>query len=182
MRNRTVSPVFIGRGPERAALSEGSPGRGGALLVLAHAVAAELGARPLTAEIERLAQRARLSRVAQDPEGVEPDGPERFGLTWRERDVLSLVAAGRSNRRIARELFISPTTASAHVSNMLAKLEVSGRGRPPPSPTGWASWARTGPPRRGSPRSPPSRPIPSHPVPSLPARTGRARAPPSLTA
>jgi DNA-binding CsgD family transcriptional regulator len=51
-----------------------------------------------------------------------------LGLTGRERDVLRLVAAGRSNRQIAEELFISPKTASVHVSNILAKLDVSGRG------------------------------------------------------
>ncbi|CAM5335687.1 AAA family ATPase OS=Streptomyces rimosus subsp. rimosus (strain ATCC / DSM 40260 / JCM 4667/ NRRL 2234) OX=1265868 GN=SRIM_029020 PE=4 SV=1 [Streptomyces rimosus subsp. rimosus] len=42
--------------------------------------------------------------------------------------MLRLVAAGRSNRQIADELFISPKTASVHVSNILAKLGVSGRG------------------------------------------------------
>ncbi|MGH3324081.1 MAG: helix-turn-helix domain-containing protein, partial [Streptomyces sp.] len=51
-----------------------------------------------------------------------------FGLTQRERDVLGLVAAGRSNRQIAEQLFISPKTASVHVSNILAKLGVAGRG------------------------------------------------------
>ena len=39
-----------------------------------------------------------------------------------------LVAAGRSNRDIAAELFISPKTASVHVSNILGKLGVSSRG------------------------------------------------------
>jgi DNA-binding CsgD family transcriptional regulator len=41
--------------------------------------------------------------------------------------VLALVAAGRSNRQIAQALFISPRTASVHVSNILAKLGVAGR-------------------------------------------------------
>lgn len=51
-----------------------------------------------------------------------------FGLTSREHDVLRLVAEGRTNRQIAEELFISPKTASVHVSNILGKLGVSGRG------------------------------------------------------
>ncbi|WSP43784.1 response regulator transcription factor [Streptomyces sp. NBC_01244] len=51
-----------------------------------------------------------------------------MGLTSRERDVLRLVAAGHTNRQIAEELFISPKTASVHVSNILAKLGVAGRG------------------------------------------------------
>jgi DNA-binding CsgD family transcriptional regulator len=50
-----------------------------------------------------------------------------FGLTDREREVLRLLADGRSNGQIATALFISPKTASVHVSNILAKLGVSGR-------------------------------------------------------
>jgi DNA-binding NarL/FixJ family response regulator len=42
--------------------------------------------------------------------------------------VLRLVAAGRSNREIAAELFSSPKTASVHVSNILGKLGVGSRG------------------------------------------------------
>ena len=41
--------------------------------------------------------------------------------------MLALVAAGRSNRQIAQALFISPKTAGVHVSNILAKLGVTGR-------------------------------------------------------
>jgi Bacterial regulatory proteins, luxR family len=52
--------------------------------------------------------------------------------------VLALVAAGRSNRQIAQALFISPKTVGVHVSNILAKLGVAGRVRPPRSPTAWA--------------------------------------------
>ena len=48
-------------------------------------------------------------------------------LTGRELEVLRLVAAGRSNREIAAELFISAKTASVHVSNILAKLDAASR-------------------------------------------------------
>ena len=41
--------------------------------------------------------------------------------------MLLLLAAGRSNPEIAQELFISPKTASVHVSNILAKLGLSSR-------------------------------------------------------
>ena len=51
-----------------------------------------------------------------------------LGLTERELEVLRLVAAGRSNREIAAELFISPKTASVHVSNILGKLGAASRG------------------------------------------------------
>ena len=56
-----------------------------------------------------------------------PDELARFGLTEREREVLTLLAAGRSNTEIGQALFISNKTASVHVSNILAKLGVSGR-------------------------------------------------------
>lgn len=48
-------------------------------------------------------------------------------LTGRERDVLILVANGRSNREIADELVISERTARTHVSNVLRKLQLSSR-------------------------------------------------------
>jgi DNA-binding NarL/FixJ family response regulator len=51
-----------------------------------------------------------------------------FGLTPREREVLALVADGRTNRQIAERLFISDSTAGVHVSNILGKLGVAGRG------------------------------------------------------
>ena len=48
-------------------------------------------------------------------------------LTSREREVLRLVAQGHSNSRIAKELYLSPKTASVHVSRIIAKLEVANR-------------------------------------------------------
>ena len=48
-------------------------------------------------------------------------------LSVREREVVDLLSAGASNRRIAEQLFISEKTASVHVSHILAKLGVSSR-------------------------------------------------------
>ncbi len=56
------------------------------------------------------------------------------GLSPRERDVLRLVAAGRSDREIGEALFISHRTATTHVSHILAKLGVASRAEA-------ASWA-----------------------------------------
>ncbi|MFG2124143.1 AAA family ATPase [Streptomyces sp. NPDC048710] len=96
------------------------------LLRLAGAVADHLGARPLADAVGRLAQRARLTLTHTPRKALDP--AENLGLTSRERDVLRLVSAGRTNRQIAEELFISPKTASVHVSNILSKLGVAGRG------------------------------------------------------
>ncbi|MEU5955294.1 AAA family ATPase [Streptomyces sp. NPDC047525] len=111
--------------------------RAAALLRQAREVAERLRARPLAESVAGLAQRARLTlnddEHAQAHETARAhltpvDPAEALGLTSRERDVLRRVAAGRSNRQIAEELFISPKTASVHVSNILAKLGVAGRG------------------------------------------------------
>ncbi|MCK8436094.1 AAA family ATPase [Streptomyces sp. D2-8] len=99
------------------------------LLRLAHTVARHLGAGPLADAATALGRRARLPLTpATEPGSAPADPAEALGLTSRERDVLRLVAAGHTNRRIAQELFISPKTASVHVSNILGKLGVSGRG------------------------------------------------------
>ena len=84
----------------------------------------------------KVAAFARRTRLSLDPASAADDGPAapepadelaRFGLTEREREVLLLLAAGRSNPEIAQALFISAKTASVHVSNILAKLGVNGR-------------------------------------------------------
>jgi DNA-binding CsgD family transcriptional regulator len=127
-------PYDLARVRHRLAESLLAPGggedareRAAELLRLAGAVADHLGARPLAESVALLARRARLTLTcAAEPPALDP--AESLGLTSRERDVLRLVALGRSNRQIAEELFISPKTASVHVSNILAKLDVSGRG------------------------------------------------------
>ncbi|MFI2434894.1 AAA family ATPase [Streptomyces sp. NPDC018693] len=116
-----LAEALLGAAPgddERARATE--------LLRLSGAVAEHLGARPLSDAVTRLAQRARLTLTHAPRSALTP--ADALGLTNRERDVLRLVSAGRTNRQIAEELFISPKTASVHVSNILSKLGVSGRG------------------------------------------------------
>ena len=50
------------------------------------------------------------------------------GLSRRELEVLRLVAVGRTNREIARDLFLSPRTVDMHVRNILRKLDCRSRG------------------------------------------------------
>jgi DNA-binding CsgD family transcriptional regulator/tetratricopeptide (TPR) repeat protein len=96
--------------------------------------ASDLGARRLTAELESLARRARIL-VQNVPTGSDdrsehvPDAGQQLQLTKRERDVLALLADGRTNRQIAETLYISDKTASVHVSHILAKLGVINRGQ-----------------------------------------------------
>jgi ATP/maltotriose-dependent transcriptional regulator MalT len=117
----------------RPGTGEGHRATATGLLRQALATARQLSARPLAEDIALLAQRARISLTDDGSESAAaveptPGGAPALGLTPREQDVLRLVAAGHSNRKIAEELYISPKTASVHVSNILAKLGVSGRG------------------------------------------------------
>lgn len=81
----------------------------------ARATARRLGAEPLLTTLR-----------ARTPSARSTDGEE--ALTPRESEVLALVAQGRTNGQIARQLFISTKTVSVHVSRILTKLDASGRG------------------------------------------------------
>jgi DNA-binding CsgD family transcriptional regulator/tetratricopeptide (TPR) repeat protein len=98
----------------------------------AHDVVIRLDAVPLRRELELLAQRGRIQlEPPADPAAAEPEPPSvaaSLRLTRREAEVLALVAAGRTNRQIGQELFITPKTAGVHVSRILAKLGVTSRG------------------------------------------------------
>ena len=61
-------------------------------------------------------------RPADLSSGSRPIPPELEELTDREREVLLLVARGRSNQEIADELHISPHTAKTHVNRVMAKV------------------------------------------------------------
>ena len=98
----------------------------------AHQTAVTLDAAPLRREVELLAQRGRL-RLGEPmdttaPPEAPPSPAASLGLTRREAEVLALVAEGCTNRQIGQALFITPRTAGVHVSRILAKLGVAGRG------------------------------------------------------
>jgi len=73
----------------------------------------ELGAAPDVARVEAMSQPTATTATA--------------GLTAREVEVLRLVAAGKSNRAIANDLFLSEKTVARHVSNIFIKLDVASR-------------------------------------------------------
>ncbi len=90
-----------------------------ALLVEALSIATELGMPPLMERVVALQERADAKPVSAP---AYPDG-----LSAREVEVLRLIAAGKSNREVAEELFISPNTAGHHVSNILNKIGAANR-------------------------------------------------------
>jgi DNA-binding CsgD family transcriptional regulator len=123
-RRRTLAP---GRGAARPGRPPARRRRCGGRAHLAQAVGAEWLAR----EIEAFASRARLqlgsdAELAAAPQ-VDEEAADPFGLTERERQVLELVAGGRTNREIGQELYMAEKTAGVHVSRMLAKLDVRSR-------------------------------------------------------
>jgi ATP/maltotriose-dependent transcriptional regulator MalT len=106
--------------------------------------AEELGSEWLASEVAGLIARARLPRGEATGAGTSAAGPARgsgegdgradakaaenpFDLTPRERQVLSALAEGATNREIAASLFMAEKTASVHVSRILAKLGVRSR-------------------------------------------------------
>ncbi|MCV0404288.1 MAG: AAA family ATPase [Chloroflexi bacterium] len=97
---------------------------GAAAIAEAHAIAVDLGSGPLRENVESLARRARIGIEGVD---TADDAVARLGLTPREREVLALVADGRSNRQIGDALFMAESTAGVHVSNILSKLGVTRR-------------------------------------------------------
>jgi DNA-binding NarL/FixJ family response regulator len=68
-----------------------------------------------------------ITDIATRPERVPVSGAVLARLTEREREVMTLVAAGLSNDEIAGQLFLSPLTAKTHVSRILTKLNARDR-------------------------------------------------------
>jgi DNA-binding CsgD family transcriptional regulator len=113
----------------QAQLDAGQPPTAAAAALRAAAVAAD-GHAPLQAQVRVLAARARIPLDVPAATATAPppaEVPTPYGLTERELAVLRLLAAGRTNPQIGAELYISPTTARVHVSNILRKLGVTSR-------------------------------------------------------
>lgn len=94
----------------------GDPAQARPLVDAARVTATALGAEPLLAELRTLG-------TAPRPRAATAEA----ALTARENEILALVAQGRSNGEIGKQLFIATKTVSVHVSNILGKLGASTR-------------------------------------------------------
>ena len=99
--------------------AEGDQTKAIALLDESLAVSTELGMRPL---MERVTER--LERIQEQP---SPAPVLPAGLSQREVEVLRLISAGKTDREIAEELFISFRTVGNHVRNILNKTGTANR-------------------------------------------------------
>ena len=97
----------------------GEPAEARVLADKARETARRLGAEPLLAELRGIG--------GQSARRASQSGPAGQTLTARESEILKLVADGRSNGEIGKQLFIATKTVSVHVSNILGKLGAAGR-------------------------------------------------------
>jgi len=113
-----VAEALLGRGHDRQA--------GATMLRHGLALARRLRAVPIEDELTDLARRARIP--IEEPQAAASDAPAALhGLTAREREILDLVAVGRTYSEISRTLMISEKTVSSHVSHLLAKTGTANR-------------------------------------------------------
>jgi DNA-binding CsgD family transcriptional regulator len=132
---RDPALLAYARWREAEAVLEGRSERTRAEVALreAWALASSLAAAPLLREMEDLGRRSRFYTATPDapaaaaPLNARQQDIARLGLSARELEVLALVAAGRTNRQIAEELFITEKTAGHHVSNVLGKMDATTR-------------------------------------------------------
>lgn len=114
----------------QAQLDAGQPAAAAAPVLRTAAAAAD-GHAPLFAQIQALAQRARIPLQTPPASSGEslpgPLPPAPYGLTERELLVLRLLGAGHTNAQIGAQLYISPKTASVHVTSILRKFGVTSR-------------------------------------------------------
>jgi DNA-binding CsgD family transcriptional regulator len=107
----------------RALLASGDRGRGVPELQRVVADAGRAGAVALHDAAARELRRAR-TRVSADARRAAGAGQ---ALTDREREIAAMVAQGRSNKQVARALFLSEKTVEHHLSRIYAKLGVRSR-------------------------------------------------------
>jgi DNA-binding CsgD family transcriptional regulator/tetratricopeptide (TPR) repeat protein len=95
--------------------------------VLAQALHAADQHKPLSAHIRNLARAARVSLDLPEPAPPRQQQAPPLGLTHRELEVLRLLMRGSTNAGIGKRLYMSPKTASVHVTSIMRKLGATNR-------------------------------------------------------
>ncbi len=113
---------------DRATLLQATRDARTALAAAAAATAAATQhVRSVTAALEDALDLLAETPPAAAPPRTRPPAPPVAALSPREREVLALVAEGRSNKAIATALFVSPNTIKTHVASLLTKLRAETR-------------------------------------------------------
>jgi len=107
----------------------------------AELVDAVLGTVKGASFLSRAAASVLVDAMRRGPEMIERD-PAASGLSDREFEVMDLIARGKSNAEIARQLFLSEKTVKNHVNRIYAKLGVKTRGE---AIATWLGVAQSGP-------------------------------------
>ncbi|HXS64951.1 MAG TPA: AAA family ATPase [Streptosporangiaceae bacterium] len=110
-----------------AAVRAGRKEQAARALAACEAIVTDLRAEPLGRLATDLARRARITAAPPKAAPTPSAAQQRYDLTPREIDVLTLLIRGDSNRQIARTLYISERTVAVHVSSILGKLGVRNR-------------------------------------------------------
>jgi DNA-binding CsgD family transcriptional regulator len=95
--------------------------------VLTQALHAATQHKPLTAHIRNLARAARVNLDLPEPAPPRQQQAPPLGLTPRELEVLRLLMRGSTNAGIGKRLYMSPKTASVHVTSIMRKLGATNR-------------------------------------------------------
>ncbi|HUQ42855.1 MAG TPA: LuxR C-terminal-related transcriptional regulator [Candidatus Limnocylindria bacterium] len=123
----TGASAGSGRGAENGEVTRGRPIMAGrAASAHGEPIAARISTEPSDVDsLDGVTDSGIAAAFAPEDRGSRQK--EAFGLSRREREVLALIAEGRTNREIGERLFISQKTVGVHVGNILAKLGASGR-------------------------------------------------------
>ena len=126
--DQLLVPMSTPTAPERHASADALPNFNGARVTLDPAFEALLW-EAFKDTFQRVRMAQSVQAATQPPALARSDRREPMPLSARECEVLAQVAAGNSNKHIARALDLSPHTVKRHIANILDKLDARSRGQ-----------------------------------------------------